>query len=96
MLDDRYRIPGVGWRFGLDALVGLVPVVGDLLGLFLGLAPVYEAFRLRASATVVARMLFNLWLDSTLGSIPVIGDLFDFAFKANRRNLRLLHRVAGP
>jgi hypothetical protein len=92
LFDQRFRIPGLGFRFGVDALIGLVPLVGDVLGMVLGYGLIVEAFRLRASWRTIAKMLGNLWLDAALGVVPIIGDLFDFFFQANRKNLALLER----
>lgn len=88
----RYRIPGTEFRFGLDAVIGLVPGIGDFLGMLLGLAVVLEGVRRGVPRAVLLRMLFNIWLDGAVGSIPLVGDLWDFWFKANRRNLRLLQK----
>lgn len=90
LLDQRFNILGV--RFGMDAVLGLVPLLGDALGMLLGYGLVVEAIRLRASWRTVGRMIFNLWMDATIGSIPVIGDLFDFFFRAHRKNLDLLQQ----
>lgn len=90
MLDTRYRLPGTNIRFGLDALIGLMPGIGDFVGSMLGLVVVVEAFRLRLPLPVIGRMLLNLWIDGALGSIPILGDAWDLYFKAHRRNLRLL------
>ena len=90
LLDSALRLPGTDWRIGLDGLLGLVPVVGDSAGLLLSLWLVYECWRAGAPWRVVLRMLLNVLLDSLLGAVPVAGDLFDFAFKANEKNLRLL------
>jgi hypothetical protein len=91
-LDQALIVPGTGWRFGFDGLIGLVPVVGDLAGTALGAWIVWEAHQLGATRGILLRMGGNLLLDAALGSIPLLGDLADFGFKANRRNLRLLHR----
>lgn len=93
LMENRYEI--AGFRFGFDALIGLIPGVGDFLGSLIGGVLIIEAIRLRAPWTVLGRMLFNLWLDGVLGSVPVVGDAFDFYFKANRRNLALLQRHAA-
>lgn len=94
LMEQRFHVPGTNFRFGLDALIGLVPGIGDFLGALVGTVLVVEALRLRVPWWVVGRMLFNLWIDGTLGAIPVVGDLWDFYFKANRRNLRLLQQHA--
>ncbi len=92
LMDQRFRLPGTRFHFGFDALIGLVPGLGDLAGLLIGALLLVEAVRLRASLGVLARMLGNLWLDMLLGSLPLVGDVLDFFFKANRRNLELLER----
>ena len=95
--DEAVRIPGLGWRVGLDPLVGLVPGVGDLVGLLVSLGPVVVAVRLGADGAVVARMLLNVVIDAVVGAVPILGDVFDVAWRANRRNLNLLERwLAQP
>ena len=92
VLDDAIRIPGTNIRFGLDPVIGLVPGLGDLLG---GAASAYiilEAARAGASASILVRMAANVGIDTLIGALPVIGDLFDFAWKSNARNVRLLAR----
>lgn len=90
LLDSRFRIPGTNIRFGLDALVGLVPYAGDMVTFaFSGLLVISMA-RYGASGMVVVKMLWNVLLDTMVGSIPLVGDIFDVQFKANRRNYRLL------
>jgi hypothetical protein len=79
----------------MDAIIGLVPGFGDMVGMLIGAAVLLEAIRLRAPWVVIGRMAVNLWLDGLLGSVPVVGDLWDFWFKANRRNLRLLQKHAA-
>lgn len=94
LMEARYHLPGTNFRFGLDAVIGLVPGFGDMMGMLIGAAVILEAIRLRAPWMVIGRMALNLWLDGVLGSVPVVGDLWDFWFKANRRNLRLLEKHA--
>lgn len=94
LMEDRFRVPGTRFRFGLDALIGLVPGIGDFVGMLIGVAVLFEAFRLRVPWVVLGRMAFNLGIDGLIGSIPVLGDLWDFWFKAHRRNLRLLQKHA--
>lgn len=95
-MDGAFRVPGTRWRFGLDGLLGLFPAAGDSLAMLVALYMVLEARRHGAPPRLVARMLANVGLDWAVGSIPLLGDLFDFAFKANRRNLELLRRHLGP
>ena len=90
LLDQRFRVPGTKIRFGLDALIGLLPGVGDFLGMLLGYGLVLEAIRLRARWRVVARMAWNLWVNAAVGAVPLVGDLFDFLSHPHRRNLALL------
>lgn len=92
--DSRFSILGI--RFGLDALIGLVPGVGDAASAAMAAWIVAEAGKLGASKALLARMSFNVLLDLLLGAVPLLGDVFDVAFKANRRNVRLLERhLAG-
>lgn len=89
-LDSRFRIPGTNWRFGLDALLGLIPYVGDIAGFIFAFFLMRIMVRRGAGPIIMTRMFFNHVLDALVGTIPLLGDLFDFSFKANRRNLRLL------
>ena len=90
LLDTALVIPGTGVRFGLDALIGLFPVVGDTITTALSLFIVHEAYQLGVPGHVVARMLANVALDGVLGAVPLVGDAFDVLWRANRRNVRLL------
>ncbi len=92
ILDEAVRIPGTGWRVGLDGLVGLVPVVGDAVSAVVAIYPLAEGWRHGVPKRVLARMLGNLGLDATVGAIPLLGDFFDMRFKSNRRNVELLRR----
>lgn len=91
LLDNSIPLPG-GFRIGLDALIGLVPGVGDAIGALLSAYIINEARVLGASRSVLLRMTLNVLLETAIGSIPLAGDLFDAAFKANARNLALLER----
>jgi DNA-binding transcriptional LysR family regulator len=93
LLDNSIPIPGTGRRVGLDALIGLIPGVGDIAGVVLSSWIVLQAARLGVGVAVLARMLLNLVVDGVLGAVPLLGDLFDAGWKANDRNLRLLHRA---
>ena len=97
LMDSRFAIPGTNIRFGLDGLIGLIPGIGDFSGLLVSFYIVGILAQNGASGFVPAKMIFNILIDTLLGSIPVIGDLFDFAYKANRRNFKLMqqHYVEG-
>ena len=96
LLDSTFRVPGTSVRFGLDPILGLIPGLGDLTTpMFAGLLLVH-AVRMRLPRVVQLRMLMNAAIDLAVGAIPFVGDLFDFAWKANVRNLDLLERYARP
>ena len=95
--DDLVRIPIIGRRIGLDAIVGLIPGVGDIAGGALGIYGLLIAARLGASPAVLLRMLLNIGIDTITGLVPVLGDLFDIGWKSNTRNLALVEGwVADP
>src|SRR5437667_2862921 len=94
VMDEAVSIPGTRFKFGLDGIIGLAPVVGDLAGAAISGYGVIAALRMGAPASVIANMLLNLVIDAGIGAVPVVGDLFDFGWKANRRNLDLLERFA--
>lgn len=91
LLDEQFRFPGTKFRFGLDPLMNLVPVLGDLSGFALSAVLVMTMAKNGASGALLARMAFNIFLDATIGAVPVLGQIFDFYFKANKRNVQLLH-----
>lgn len=96
LLDSAIRIPGTDITIGLDPILGaLLPELGDALTGVLSLTLLTVAFRERVPKVVMARMLLNIALDAILGAIPLLGDVFDFAFKANQKNLELLERHRG-
>lgn len=92
LLDEAIRIPGTSYRIGLDPIIGLVPGVGDLLGGVLSCYIVLEAARAGAPTALLLRMLGNIGIDTVVGAVPLAGDAFDFAWKSNSRNVRLLQR----
>ena len=92
LLENALVIPGTKLRFGLDSLIGLVPVVGDLVTAAMGAWIVWEARNLGMSKWQVTRMAANVGVDTAIGAIPLVGDVFDFAFKSNSRNLRIIRR----
>jgi hypothetical protein len=96
VLDSLFRVPGTSIRFGLDALVGIIPGIGDIA------SPVYtglillEGLRRRVPMVVQARMVLNAAIDMGVGLVPIAGDIADVAWKANLRNLALLERYSQP
>ncbi|UFN44375.1 DUF4112 domain-containing protein [Nocardioides okcheonensis] len=92
VMDDAVTVPGTKIGIGADALLGLVPGIGDALGSALSGIIVRDAIRARVPVVVLARMGLNLLVDAVLGLVPGIGDLLDVAHRANRKNLRLLLR----
>ncbi len=92
VLERSVTVPGLNRRIGLDAIVGLVPVAGDLVSAALGMYLVWEARNLGMSKFQLARMTANVGFDTLVGAVPVAGDLFDFMFRSNSRNLKLIRR----
>jgi hypothetical protein len=90
LLDTAFIVPGTNVRFGLDALIGLVPGIGDAITTAMSLYIVHEARQLGAPRYLIVRMLANVALDGIVGAVPVVGDAFDVIWRANRRNMRLL------
>jgi hypothetical protein len=93
-LDSAFVVPGTRFRFGLDALIGLVPGLGDLIGTALSAYIVAAAARRGLPGSVLLRMALNVGLEAIVGVIPILGDLFDAAWKANQRNVALLRQYA--
>ena len=90
LLDNSIQIPGTPYRIGLDAIIGLVPGLGDIIGVLLSSYIVREAARLGVPPSVLTRMAFNVAIEGVVGLVPFAGDVFDAAWKANQRNLALL------
>ena len=96
LLDTAFIVPGTNIRFGIDALIGLVPGIGDAVTTLMSLYIVREARELGAPRHLIARMLVNVALDSVVGAVPLLGDAFDVMWRANRRNMALLQQhLAG-
>ncbi len=93
IMDDAVRVPGTRFGLGLDAVIGLVPVVGDVAGSAIAAIVLHDAVRARVPVPVLARMGWNLLVDAGLGVVPVVGDVADAAHRANRKNLRLLEQA---
>ena len=92
LLDDIFRIPGTRIRFGLDALIGWIPGIGDAMTGVASFLIVFASWRRGVPSITLVRMIANVLLETTLGAIPVAGDIFHVFWKANRRNYRLLVR----
>ena len=95
-MDDGWTVPGTSFRFGADALLGLIfPVAGDIISSASALSLFWLALERRAPTVIIARMLLNVGIDTVVGSIPLLGDVFDVGWKSNRRNLTLLERATS-
>jgi len=91
-MDEAFTIPGTRFHIGADALLGLIPGIGDIIGGVLSTWIIAGALRHRVPARVIARMVFNIVLDLLFGAIPVAGDAFDFLYEENMMNMRLLEK----
>lgn len=94
LMDDLFRIPVIGWRVGLDALVGLIPGVGDTATTLASLYILTSAVRYRVPKITLLRMGLNLGIDYAVGALPLVGDLFDAWWKSNQKNIDLLRQRA--
>lgn len=92
LLERAFVVPGMRREVGLDAIVGLVPIAGDVVSALLGLYIVWEARNLGMSKFKLARMIGNVAFDTAVGAVPVAGDVFDFLFRSNSRNLKMILR----
>lgn len=90
LMDKQFRFPGTNFRFGLDPVLNLIPIAGDMAGLLISGGLLLALVRKGASNKVVVLMTLNILLDAIIGAIPVIGQIFDFFFKANSRNIKLM------
>lgn len=95
LMDGLFDVPGLRTKVGLDAMLGVVPVIGDLATASIGVYLVFEARQLGASRWLQTRMIGNLLLDFAVGAVPVLGDFFDVLFRAHHRNLKLLQKELG-
>ena len=92
VLERLFVIPGINRPIGLDSIVGLIPVIGDIVTASMGAWLVWEARNLGMSKFHLARMAGNIGVDTLVGAVPLVGDLFDFAFRSNTRNLKIVKR----
>lgn len=90
LLDSKFEIPGTGIRFGLDPILSLMPVIGDLITLVISSMLIYTMHNHGASRKVVIKMMLNAGLDTVIGAIPLVGTVFDVFYRSNERNVRLL------
>jgi hypothetical protein len=93
ILDSAFVVPGTDFRIGLDAILGLIPGVGDLIGMAIGGYIITTAAKLGVPRAVLGRMLVNVGADAVVGSVPVVGDVLDAAWRANVKNVRLLEQA---
>lgn len=92
VLEGAFTVPGLNRKVGLDAMVGLVPIAGDVISAAIGMYLVWEARNLGMSKWQLARMTANVGFDTAVGAIPIAGDLFDFVFRSNSRNLKIIRK----
>ncbi len=92
LLERAFTVPGINYKIGLDAIAGLVPVVGDFVSAALGAYIVWEAKNAGLPKWKLARMIGNVAFDTAVGAVPVAGDAFDFLFRSNTRNLRIVRK----
>jgi hypothetical protein len=95
LIDAAFRLPGTRFRFGLNSVIGLIPLGGDAVLGLVSLYIIYEAAQLGVPRAQLARMIANVGLEVAGGSVPILGDLFDMALKANLRNLAIIERHIG-
>lgn len=92
-LDESFKIPGTKYKIGIDPIIGLIPVGGDLIGGILSTYIMYSGMKMGASPKIITQMAVNIVIEFAVGSIPIIGDLFDFFWKANKKNMELIEEV---
>jgi hypothetical protein len=90
LMDEKFRLPGTNFRFGVDPILNLIPYAGGFTGLIISAALILTMAKHGASSRIIVLMAINVFLDATIGSIPVLGHIFDFFYKANKKNIRLL------
>lgn len=94
LLDTQFKVPILGWRIGIDPIIGLIPGLGDLLSSGIGAYPILMAIRHNFPRAIIAQMVFNWLLDLVIGQFPIVGDLFDWFYKSNRKNFELFVKGA--
>ena len=92
LLDNSVRVPGTNYKFGIDPIIGIIPVYGDIITFIISSVLVVGMARKGVSGKIIIMMVGNILFDTVVGAVPILGDLFDFQFKANKRNLKLLKK----
>jgi len=92
-LDDSIKIPGTKQKFGIDAIVGIIPILGDFIGAIFSVYIMYSGIKMGVSSKIVKKMAANIAIEFIIGSIPIIGDIFDALWKANKRNVELIEEA---
>ena len=92
-LDDSIKIPGTNQKFGIDAIVGIIPILGDFIGVIFSTYIMYSGIKMGVSSKIVKKMAANIAIEFIIGSIPIIGDIFDALWKANKRNVELIEEA---
>lgn len=92
LLENSFTIPGINYRIGVDAIAGLIPVIGDFIAAAMGMYIVWEAKNLGLPKWKLWRMTGNVAFDTAIGAVPVVGDAFDLVFRSNTRNLKIVKR----
>ena len=95
LLDTAFVLPGTNTRIGIDAIIGLVPGIGDVVTTLLSSYVIWEARNLGVGRLALGRMLLNLAIHASVGSIPIVGDIFDAFFRVNQRNMRIVRKQLG-
>lgn len=94
LLDSKWNFPGTKFKFGLDGLLGFMPVIGDSIPLAISSYIIYEAYKLDLPSWCIAKMIWNVFIDWLIGLIPFFGDIFDIGFKSNLKNLEMIEKHA--
>jgi hypothetical protein len=92
-LDDSIKIPGTNQKIGIDAIVGIIPILGDFIGIIFSTYIMYSGIKMGVSSKIVKKMATNIAIDLIIGLIPIIGDVFDALWKANKRNVELIEKA---
>jgi hypothetical protein len=92
-LDDSIKIPGTNQKIGIDAIVGIIPILGDFIGVIFSTYIMYSGIKMGVSSKIVKKMAANIAIEFVIGSIPIIGDIFDALWKANKRNVELIEEA---